>query len=90
MKYGAVNIIELLIKYRTVLPDCVDHTRPMVWESTYRKSILAHFFHATLYLQSSEKYPKVQHSPSKVWEETAYPFPNVGRCAVEVWEWISN
>ena len=59
MKYGAVNIIELLIKYRTVLPDCVDHTRPMVWESTYRKSILAHFFHATLYLQSSEKYPKV-------------------------------
>ena len=30
------------------------------------------------------------HMPSKVQDETIYPFPNCNGYAVEVWEWISN
>ena len=26
----------------------------------------------------------------KMWDETAYPFPNFNGVTVEVWEWISN
>ena len=28
--------------------------------------------------------------PSKVWDESIYPFPNFNGTAIEVWEWISN
>ena len=30
------------------------------------------------------------HTPSKVWDEITYPFPNFNGATVEVWEWLSN
>ena len=30
------------------------------------------------------------HTPSKVWDEIHYPFPNFNGRTVEVWEWIMN
>ena len=34
--------------------------------------------------------PNMDHMPSKVWDEIAYPFPNITSCTVEVWECISK
>ena len=30
------------------------------------------------------------HTPSRVWDEINYPFPNFNSCTFVVWEWISN
>ena len=33
---------------------------------------------------------KLDHMPSKVWDEITYPFPSFNGCNVELWEWISS